>query len=328
MSKRNSIILALLFFIVIVEIVVLAPKDLGISPAEDGANGAASSKVGGNASSQIMRDVHLVEAKHDGKEWELWAAKALRPKDNDDWDIEQVRVKFFASNGVIYNVTGKRGHVVPNKNDMRIEGNVITRSSNGYVFKTESAFYDSKNRLLTSPRDVEMTGPPDKEGGRLYLTGAEMTAEFATNLINVNRNVHARKNLKGDKVVTIESQRALFSGKTNSAQFFGNVVIDAETMRITGPEARFVYGQKAQSLDSVEVVGGIRVTDTDKFATSSSVNISFKDDRVVFNGSPRVVQNGDELVGDQIVFLDGGHKVQVSNAKAEMDPRNMEKKKP
>jgi LPS export ABC transporter protein LptC/lipopolysaccharide transport protein LptA len=326
-SKRNSIILALLFFIVIVEIVVLAPKDLGISPAEDGANGSASSKVGENAASQIMSGVHLVEAKHDGKEWELWAVKALRPKDNDDWDIEQVRVKFFASNGVIYNVTGKKGHVVPSKNDMKIEGNVITRSSNGYVFKTESAFYDSKNRLLTSPGDVEMTGPKDKEGGQLYLTGAEMTAEFATNLINVNRNVHARKNLKGDKVVTIESQRALFSGKTNSAQFFGNVVIDAETMRITGPEARFVYGQKAQSLDSVEVVGGIRVTDTDKFATSSSVNVSFKDDRVVFNGSPRVVQNGDELVGDQIVFLDGGHKVQVSNAKAEMDPRNMEKKK-
>jgi len=271
--------------------------------------------------------VHLVEAKSDGKEWELWAARALRQKDKDNWDIEDVRVKFFAKSGVTYTVTGKKGHVVPDKKDMHIEGNVITRSSNGYVFKTESAFYDSKNRRLTSPGDVEMTGPKDKEGGQLYLTGAEMTAEFETNLINVNRNVHARKNLKNDKVVTIESQRALFSGKTNSAQFFGNVVIDAETMRITGPEARFVYGQKSQSLDSVEVVGGIHVTDTDKFATSRSVNVSFKDDRVVFNGAPRVVQNGDELIGDQIVFLEGGHKVQVSNAKAEMDPRTMEKKK-
>jgi lipopolysaccharide export system protein LptA len=57
------------------------------------------------------------------------------------------------------------------------------------------------------------------------------------------------------------------------------------------------------------------------------VDVYFKDDKVVFNGAPRVVQNGDELVGDQIVFLEGGKKVQVSNAKAQIDPRAMEKSK-
>ena len=326
MSKRNSIILGLLFVILVIEIVIYAPKNLGL-PGEDQTQQPHPSPIAGGASAQVMHDVHLVEAKADGKEWELWADKALGPKTNvEDWTIEKVRVKFFATNGVTYNTTGKKGNVVPAKKDIKIEGNVVTKSSNGYIFKTESAFYDSTSRKLTSPGDVEMTGPPDKEGGALHLTGAEMVVEHATNEITINRNVRARKKLKDGRTAIIQSQRAVFSGRSNLANFYGNVVIDFDTMRLTGPEAKFAYDPKTQKLESLEVGGGARVTDTDKFATANSVNVFFGDDRVVFKGAPRVVQRGDELVGDEIVFLEGGRKVQVSNAKAQLDPKNVEKK--
>jgi lipopolysaccharide export system protein LptA len=117
----------------------------------------------------------------------------------------------------------------------------------------------------------------------------------------------------------------LFSGKTNQAQFFGDVVMDFDTMRVTGPEATFAYDPKTEAFKSVHVDGGVRLTDTDKFATSGTVDVQFKEDKVVFNGSPRVVQNGDELIGDQIVLTDNGKKVQVSNAKAQIDPKAREK---
>jgi len=102
-------------------------------------------------------------------------------------------------------------------------------------------------------------------------------------------------------------------------------VIDMETMRVTGPEAKFIYDSKSDAFESVHVDGGVRMTDTDKFATSNSVNVEFKKDRMILSGAPRVVQNGDELVGDEIVFLEGGRKVQVSNAKAQIEPNTMEK---
>lgn len=324
MNKRNSIILGLLFVILVIEIVILAPKEVGLSP-EENPEKAVAQKPHDGTSGQVMQDLHLVEAKTEGKEWELWADKAMRPKDNEQWTIEQVRVKFFANNGVTYTVTGNKGSVVPekDKNDIRIEGNVVTRSSNGYVFKTESVYYDSKNRRLASPKDVEMTGPKDAEGDMLTLTGTDLIAEMATNEITINKNVHAKKGIKGDRVASIRSERAVFSGRSNMAHFFGNVVMDVETMTLTGPEARFAYDPKTGTLDSVQVDGGVRVTDTDKFATSSSVSMNIKDDRVVFNGAPRVVQNGDELVGDEIVFLEGGKKIQVSNAKAQIDPNTV-----
>lgn len=326
MNKRNSIILGLLFVILVVEIIIIAPKEIGIVPPEE-------TKVDDPipaepASGQLMKGVYLVETNSDGREWELWAdkAKTLQPGETSDWWIEQVRVKFFANNGVTYVVTGQKGNVVPDKNDIRIEGDVVTRSSNGYVFETESVFYDSKSRKLLSPQDVAMTGPKDETGDRLRLTGTDMIADLATNEISVNRNVRARKRVKDDQVATIRSQRALFSGRTNLAEFFGNVIIEMETMQITGPEARFAYDSKSEQLESVVVGGGVRVTDTDKFATSNSVAVHFKKERVVFKGAPRVVQNGDELVGDEIIFLDGGRKVQVHNAKAELDPSSMEQR--
>jgi LPS export ABC transporter protein LptC len=329
MNKRNGIILALLFIILVIEIIVISPKELGISPADDVEQEGPPAPSG--SAGQIMRDVHLVQAKVDGKEWELWASRALKPKDNEKWVIEHVKVKFFADKGVTYTVTGKKGEVIPNGkvSDLQIMGDVETKSSNGYTFKTQSSVYESKKRHLTSPEEVEMAGPPDKDGHQLHLTGANMTADLATNEISINRNVHATKNVSDkdhtERLANIQSQRALFSGKTKLAQFFGNVVIEIDTMQVTGPVAKFAYDSNSENLDSMQVGGGVRLTDTDKFATSGSLNILFKENRVVFEGSPRVVQNGDEIVGDKIVLLDGGKRVQVLNAKAQIDPKTMEK---
>ncbi len=328
MSKRNSIILGMLFLILVVEILIFAPNELGISPAEDQAQQTAAAPPDQEkpGTGQVMSDVYSIEAKGENREWELWADKALGPRNNkDEWTIQNVRVKFYADNGVIYNVTGKTGYVAPMRNDIRVVGNVITKSSNGYTFKTESAFYESGKRRLSSPTAVTMSGPADDNGGPLTLNGGDLLADFNTNEINITRAVKARKVVKNNKVATIQSSKAEFSGRTNMARFLGNVVMDYDTMRVTGPEARFMYDSKSRSLDSIEVAGGVRVTDTDKFATSKSVSVSFKNERTVFNGMPRVVQNGDELTGDQIVFLDGGRKVQVSNAKADFDPESVQK---
>jgi LPS export ABC transporter protein LptC len=339
MSRRNNIILGMLFLIVMIEVLVLAPKQIGISSDTEQESAPALEPRDQSGSSQIMRDVRLVEAKGSEKEWELWAKAAFRPKDNEQWDIEKVKVTFFADNGVTYTVTGMRGQVITSKtkgnrsgmqtSDIRIFGDVETQSSNGYIFKSESIIYDSKGRRLTSPSKVEMVGPEGQsgDGSRLKLTGAEMVADFVTNEMTVNRDVKARKVLTDNQMTaSIRSQRALFSGRGKLAQFFGDVIIEIDSMRLTGPEAKFVFDPTTDSFDSVEVTGGVKVTDADKFATSGHVSVYFKEDRVVFNGAPRVVQNGDELTGDEIVFLDGGRKVQVNNAKAQIDPDSVEKR--
>ena len=89
-----------------------------------------------------------------------------------------------------------------------------------------------------------------------------------------------------------------------------------DSTRITGPEARFDYDSKTDLVKSIYVSGGTRVSDPDKWATAQNVNIDFKSNKFVFRGSPRVVQNNDELRGEEIVFLDNGKQVQVQRARA------------
>lgn len=329
MSRRNSFILGLLFVILVVEILIVAPKEVGILPSQEKQDAAAPVQNKDGAG-QIMYDAHLTETTVNGKDWELWAKRATKSQADEQLTIEKVKVKFFAENGVTYTVTGLKGRVQPDQKAMHIEGDVETRSSNGYVFKTPSAEYSSQARKLTSPGVVEMQGPKDNTGRNIHLTGAEMIADLASNEISINKNVVARKPVskvgEPERIANIQSQRAVFSGRSNQAHFFGNVVIDVDTMQVSGPQAKFDFDPKTDNLSAVQVAGGVKVTDTDKFATSGTVSMSFRDNKLVFKGSPRVVQNGDELVGDEITFLDGGKRVEVSNAKAQIDPKSVNKR--
>jgi len=127
----------LLFVILVVELIVLFPKEIG-SLAESEGPATPSSMGPAEKYRQLMDNVYSVEAKPEGKDWELWADKGFQPKENTEWIIQNVRVKFYASGGVLYVVTGNEGRVVPNDQgirDIRITGNVLTKSSNGHVFK-------------------------------------------------------------------------------------------------------------------------------------------------------------------------------------------------
>ncbi|CAN5485694.1 hypothetical protein BH10BDE1_BH10BDE1_25030 [soil metagenome] len=341
-NRRNLVIAALFFLIIVIQLLVLMPRDIEVQDVRPARNekkitgsktGMASQLSKDVPSGQVVRNAHMVEAKQDQKELELWAVQAVRPKDKEEWTLDDVRVKFFASNGVTYTVTGKNGGVTTSTYALWIKGNVLTKSSNGYTFKSESIFYDPKIKRLTSPSKIEMEGPPDVNGSRLYLDGEDMIADMTTNQMNVNRKVRARRKVSapkdtpgGDqKTAQIQSNSAVFSGNSNLAMFKGNVVIDVDTMRLTGPEAKFSYDPGVQNLDSIVVTGGVKVTDQDKSATSDSVAVYFKDDKYVFKGSPRVVQQQDELIGDEIIFLRGGKQVQVINARAQVDPMRTER---
>lgn len=318
MSRRNAVLLGLILVIVFIEVLVFMPKDLDLSPG-DSNDSKIRKDLSANPSGQVMHDVHLTEAKPSGKEWELWAKKAVKPRDGGEWNIEKVRVRFFGSNGVEYVVTGNTGRVETTTNDIQITGKVETRSSNGYIFKSERLFYDSKSRKLKSPDQVEMLGFSIQKSVEMKLTGEDLLADLSTNRIYINKNVAARKQVRPGKFLTIGSGKAVFSGQDRTAEFNGAVNMEVDSMKLSGPEAKFKYRADGVELESVEAVGGVKMTDANKFASGQKVVVNFVENSVLFTGKPRVMQNGDELVGDQIILLDGGKRIKVQNVKANMD---------
>jgi LPS export ABC transporter protein LptC len=321
MRRVGQTLLSLLFIVLVVEVVILAPKTV-----EEPQDQKAELKPEVTKQiDQVMHGAHLVETREGQKEWELWAVEALSFRSQDQWSLQNVKAIFFGKNGVYFTVTGNEGTVETKSKNMKVSGNVITRSSNGYVFKSESMEYNSADRLLTSPTHVVMTGPRDKQGEGMTLSGQRLNLDLKTSLMNVIGHVQAEKTLEARRRLHIQSESSQFSGKSKLAKFIGHVVMDIETMRITGPAAEFAYDEKQEEVTSVLVEGGVRVSDIDKWATSEKLRVNFVDDSYTFQGRPRVVQNNDELVGEKIVFYEGGKRVQVLGARARMDQKRMGK---
>ncbi|MCB0364827.1 MAG: LPS export ABC transporter periplasmic protein LptC [Bdellovibrionaceae bacterium] len=321
--KIGKFLLGLLFVVLVVEIIVIAPKDVDQPPPEDSEETVAADSDSGVE--QLMRGAHLVETREGEKEWELWADTATSYKEKAQWSLQTVKTRFFGKDGVHFTVTGERGTVQVQTKDMTVKGNVRIRSSNGYIFKTEEVMYHSGERRLMAPLPVTMWGIKDEAGHSLHLRGQSLEADLNNALMTVSRDVRGEKPFKNEKRLLIRSQRADFSGKSNLARFSGEVVMDFDSMRITGPEAVFEYGPDANLVRSVHVSGGVRVSDLDKWATSQKVSVNFDKDKYVFRGNPKVVQNNDELQGEEIVFLDGGKRVEVLKARAKVDKSRMEK---
>lgn len=321
MAKFKNLIFISLLILLFVEVLIIFPSQLEREEKKVVHEGpkpvpAASTSL---VSEQKMEGVHLVESQKGARDWELFADEAEGKQGTASWKLKKMRVFFYNKEKVEFTVTGDEGSIDSKSKNLQIKGNVVTQSVNGYVFKTPSIAYNSVSREIQSPEQVQMMGPPDASGGGLSLKGYNMTAFVDSSLMKIHKDVVATKALKDGKKFEVSSDGAQFSGKNNEAKFLGAVRVNYDNMKLEGPEASFLYNSGANILSSIAVKGGVKVSDVDKFATSESVSLDLLANKYVFKGSPRVVQNNDELIGEEIVFLDGGKRVKVENVRAKVE---------
>jgi LPS export ABC transporter protein LptC/lipopolysaccharide transport protein LptA len=322
MTKIRQILFAVFVVFLFVEIVFVFPAQLENNSTPPAKIDVAPSKPNTSdktATEQKMEGVHLVESKSGSRDWELFSENAESTKSDGSWILGNVKVLFYNAEKVDYTVTGKVGNIEAHSKNMKITGDVVTQSANGYTFYSNSVFYDAAKRIITSPESIKMVGPPDEKTKGLVLEGGSMETFVEQSLMKIHGNVKAEKLLADGKQFVIKSKQAEFSGKNRMASFIGDVSIDVGTLKLEGPEANFEYRPGVNLLQSVTVKGGVKVSDLDKIATSDSVKFDPEQNKFTFNGRPRVVQNNDEITGDQIIFIDGGKKVKVEKVKAKAD---------
>ncbi len=328
MRKVTGILFALFMVFLFLEIVVGFPIHLEHASEATFADTESKTKVKPEASQagktetqQKMQGVHLVESQKGNRDWELIAESAENSQAKGAWNLKNVKVLFYNKEAVDFTVTGDQGTLNSDNKDMKISGHVITKTANGYTFESNSVAYLAAQRMINSPEAIKMIGPADDKGKGLVLTGGQMQALVDESKITIHKDVLATKDLKEGKKLKIKSQIAEFSGKNRSANFVEDVSIDVGTLKMQGPEAHFDYKTGADILKAIVVKGGVKVSDTDKYATSDSVKFDPEQNQFIFNGRPRVVHNNDEITGDQIVFIEGGKKVKVENIKGKVDQK-------
>lgn len=339
MSKIKNLIFVLLLVALFIEVLIVFPSRLEHEDeAEVRARVALQDKINkekeerikrgekvdepSSLASQSAKGVHLVESQQGNRDWELFAISAEGNQGTGSWKLKSVKIFFYNKEKVEFSVTGDQGNIDLKSKDLSVIGNVVTRSENGYVFKTPSIFYSSKTRQIESPEDVFMYGPKDDGIGGMDLKGRHMKVIVDQSKMYIQDKVTAQKPEKEGKKIEISSDGAEFSGKSHEAKFLGAVRISYDNKSMEGPEALFLYESRARILNSIVMRGGVHVSDKDKFATSDTVKLDLLAKKYIFKGSPKVIQNNDELTGDEIIFLDGGKKVKVERARAKVENKN------
>ncbi len=302
------------------EVFLIAPKTIGTKQDSLEKSQLTKPAVNDQLAEQKMEGVQLVELKQGEKGWELWADRAYTVKETGKLILEVVKVKIFGSNGATYYVTGARGEVEVNRKDILITGNVVTKTSNGYTMKTDKTFYNSDLRTLDSPNEVYVTGPLEKKDeSPVILTGVGMHTELKENEIKILKDVKSHKTFADGRKFTLQSDNARFKSTDYTAFFDGNVIMDMQNSRITGDNAVMEVTPKTKEVYSMTVLGKVKLTDVNRWAVAHEAEMIFPEKKFILRGAPRVVQQQDEIKGEEITFTNEGKEIQIKRAKAKLD---------
>ncbi len=316
----------LLMLGIVIEILIIAPasieKNKGLSLE------TPIPVVTTDQNEQVMLGVHLVETHEGGKDWELWAEKAYNFKEDGSWVIEKVKIRIFgqdddgAQKNIYYDVTGEKGKIDPKRKNIIIdggEGSVQTLTSNGYLMRTKKVLYDTSIKQIMSNSQIRMYGPKVKGESRLELTGFGMLTDLRTNELKILEDIRAQKTLKEGQLVSVVSKTAVFNSSNYTAQFQDDVVADYGSYRVTGENATLEVDQVDHNVDLVTVEGNVRLSDVQRWAVAEKIRIFPQQRKMVLSGTPKLIQNSNELSGEEITFYEEGQRIQIKKAKARFD---------
>ena len=296
---------------------VSALKDFSDKAAADGAEAkTASSFFSANQTrksvEQTLRGLHLVENINEKKGWELRATEAVG-SEQDQWTVKKVNITFFADEVPTFKVSGEVGEVNGNSKDLVIRGQVVTESSNGYLFTTNELRYVSATNSLVSQDSVTMKGPRDSKTLNINLKGFGLRILLPTNKMYILDQVES-ENLINGKMFYIQSKEAEFSNNSQEALFQKSVIMRFEDYRTTSEKALFSMAAKGNQVEEVILSPHVEMYGTDKRGTCRQLNIDILADKITLKGNPKLTFNQDVISGEEIVLTEKGQKVKINRA--------------
>ena len=311
--NKYSLLFALIVVFIFLEILFISPKILE-KPTDDltqyqKLQALAQSKKK-DAVEQKAMGVHIVENDENKKSYELFASEATGTSDAQ-WVLKKVKVQFYSENELSFSVMGEVGEIDGTTKDMIVRGEVLTTSTNGYKFKTDSLKYIAKEKMMKSSDAVFMQGPPDEKGNGFNLKGVGLRVDIKNNKMEILSQVEARKMID-EKKFNLTAKNAEFYNNSQEALFSGQVKMVLGKSRIDAPKARFYYSNVHKALERIILSQGVRLLEEEKVATCEQLEIDLLQDKMTLRGQPKVQQGDDEIRGEEIVFLEGGKKVKIN----------------
>jgi LPS export ABC transporter protein LptC len=139
-------------------------------------------KDANTAADLTLEDIHYVETKGKKKEWELRAKSGQHFREVDYTTLEDLAVTFYAEGGRTITLKGKKGSM-KEKKEIKVWGDVVITSSDGYRVDTNSLRYDREKQQITTEDPVTL------EGKGVQVKGVGLVVDLKTKKISILRKV-------------------------------------------------------------------------------------------------------------------------------------------
>jgi len=131
-------------------------------------------------------DIHYEQTdKNASKEWELDAKSAQYFKGESKIVLQSIELTFFSGEGKAYKLTADHGELYTDSKDVKVSGNVIFLTAEGYHVQADSFKYNAEERKIYTNDRVHISG---KE---LVMTGKGMVVDLETEKLYILEEVKA-----------------------------------------------------------------------------------------------------------------------------------------
>jgi LPS export ABC transporter protein LptC len=129
-----------------------------------------------------LEDIHYVETKGKKKEWELKAKSGQHFREADYTTLEDLAVTFYGEEGRIITLKGNKGSM-KEKKEIKVWGDVVITSSDGYRVTTNSLLYEKERQQITTEDPVTL------DGKGVQVKGVGLVVDLKTKKISILRKV-------------------------------------------------------------------------------------------------------------------------------------------
>ena len=284
---------------------------------------------------QEMFGIRLYESSESKQDWVLKAERARAVKSGTEWSLNKVNVIFYAKNNLQYTVKGNLGVLNIESKDMLISGDVSVITTNGYLMETPELQYSSSKKVFEALSQVKVFSPKDKNGKNIKIEAEKLNVDLATNDLSLKGNVISQRSLGSFVDLQILSDKVLLKSSDNTGEFFPKVAITynkkfipdllkphMSNSTLSGGPALLKFDKK-NNLETLQVSDGVEFSEFGKNATADTVVVNFLEKSFRLIGQPRLMQQGEELIGDEIIFKNDGKTIEIKGAKAHIKDGGM-----
>lgn len=188
MNRKRKVIVVLVMAVLVIAAVIIV---IGVKRSPE----KPLLKIMSDKVDLQVRNVHYTEVGDSGMKWEVTADTARYQRQDNLAFFDKITVRLVMKDGRSLVITGDRGRVKTDSQDMEIEGNVKVVSEQGDRFSTDLLFYRNAGKVIETDRPVLM------ESQYGSVSGVGMVFPLEENRFSILSQVRSNfsEKMKGNK---------------------------------------------------------------------------------------------------------------------------------